>query len=294
MLLFSAEAMSKEIILDIPLNITVIQTNVDSVTIKGSDPDWGGKFQLTDKKNAQTFIIVDGISKDKHGDPLFELTIKLKKFKQNLNFFPKFEDGYDDYDDEESLNDSVKSLLGLSIPVKFNGCMSIQEIGLEDNNEYLLYDIGLESFLRNIFIPIGKKLKVGKIITQEFFLFSDDAIQGDDEDSDINYMPLELTDKDSFGDVDNVYAEPILLIKYKISAITESKVYADISGGIIVSPNAKMKPTFKIVGKGVWDRVNPLVNEISINYVYTEKRKKSHMNITGIRKTKSCLSSENM
>ncbi|MBA3603618.1 MAG: hypothetical protein H0W50_08255 [Parachlamydiaceae bacterium] len=292
-ILLTVESVSEETVLEIPLHTTVLQTNKDSVLIKGSDPDWGGKFQLKDEKNSKAFITIDGISKDKHGHgSLFNLTIELKKFKEILVSSPKSEDDYDDdFDDydEENLNDSVKQLYGIPIPVEFNGCMTVPEIGLDVLDEFLLYDIGFQSYFRSIFIPIGKKLKVGKIMTEEFFLFSDDMVG--DEDSDGNEFPLELKKKISF-DLDDDYdgdAEPRLLVKYKITKITSTEVYADIFGDIVTSPNSKMKFTFKIEGKGVWNRDNPLINEISINYAYTEKRKKSYMNITGLQITKSRL-----
>ncbi len=288
-ILLTVESVSEETILEIPLHTTVIQTNKDSVLIKGSNPDWGGKFQLKDEKNSKAFITIDGISTDKHG-PLFNLTIKLKKFKETVVSSHKLEDDYDDdYDyDDEDLNVSVKQLYGIPIPVEFNGWMTVPEIGLDDLDESLIYDIGFQSYFRSIFIPTGKKLKVGKVMTQEFFLFSDDMIG--DEDSDGNEFPLELKKKIPFDYEDaSDYSEPRLLVKYKITKITSTEVYADIFGDIVTPPNPKMKPTFKIEGKGMWNRDNPLVNEISINYAYTEKRKKSYMNVTGSRITKSRL-----
>lgn len=277
----SQQAMSEEITLSIPLNTTVIQSSEESFAIKGYDPmDWGGKFKIKENRNIESYLTVDGISEGGQKETQFDLTIELKKFDESIQGSSPLE--WDDEEDEFDLTEEVRHLFDLPIQAEFNGNMTLKNT---ESEEYLLYDVGIELYFRYIFIPVEKSLEVGRTLTQEFFMGVDDFD-----------FPAELeiedelfwdNDDDDYGLDDQ---EPTLLIEYTITEITDSEVFADISGRIVTaSPTPSMKPKFTLQGKGVWQRTNPLVNEISFDFDYSEKRTYSHMSLKGFRKTKSRL-----
>jgi hypothetical protein len=274
------QSLPGEITLSATLNTTVIQLHEETLSIEGKNRDWGGKFKINEKRNIKNSLSICDISEDDENGQMFDLTIKLKKFNEIIETSPKLED-----DDSDFLTEEVRSLFNISIPAKFNGEMTLND---STSDEDLLFDLGLEFYFRTIFILVNKELEVGNTLVQEFFLRPDDTAR-DIKDS----LPLEFNEQlywwnNDDEDLDD--AEPILLIKYTITKITDSAVFADISGGLLTaSPSPSMKPIFTIKGKGIWQRANPMINEISYDFNYSEKRTHSTMSLKGSRKTKSYL-----
>jgi hypothetical protein len=284
----SQQSIWGELTLSAPLKTTVIQLHEETLSIKGNHPDWGGKFKIIEKRIIKNNLSIDDISKDGNNGLKFNLTIKLRNINENVEISPKLEDD----DSCDFLNKEIRTLFNIPIQANFSGRMTLNDSSLDEY--YLLFDLGLEFYFRTIFIPIGKKLEVGKTLMQEFFLRPDDIADAVTDEDDT--VPLEFNDQLCGWNKDDEYhenlddVEPILLIKYTITKITDSAVFADISGGLVTaSPSPSMKPSFKISGKGIWQRANPMVNEISYDFNYSEKRKYSTITLKGFRKTKSFL-----
>lgn len=269
LLLTFEQVLLASVIISAPLNSPVIQSHEELLLSKGSNRDWGGKFELKENRKFKNYLTLNRISKDRARGLNYHLTVELKKFNQTVKSRPALEE-----DDSYSLTEEVKELLDTPLHLEFNG-----EINSNQSEAYLLLDTGLELFIRNIFMPFDKKLDVGTTFEQEFFLRPDDAVR-DEEGS----LPLVIQDSMDWADFDDDSdlddLEPKLLIKYTITKITDSEVFAKITG-----LSSSMDPSLIINGKGVWQRSNPLINEISYDFQYSEKRKNSWIDIEGSRKT---------
>lgn len=266
-----------EAYLSLSLNTPIIQSQEEILLIEGKNRDLGGKFKIKENRKFNNVLSVDNFTQDGKNKLSLDLTITLKDFYENIEIYPNEDE------DTSDLSEEIKSLLNIPVQAKFNGGLILNDT---TENDYLLHDLGLEFNFRSIFFPIEKRLEVGEVFTQEFFLRPDDAAMDEDET-----LPLEFENGPDWSEMDEEDLEdmePIFLIKYTITEITNSFVYAYISGELLIaSPSSTMKPTFTISGKGAWNRANPLINEIFYDFNYTEKRSKSRMNIKGFRKFNS-------